>query len=161
MRIELRIKMPAGMTPNAAAAKRLVRFFMSRCARTGARARWSCVAVALTDDAGIAAANARLFGLNRPTDALSVPYAPMPGEAGAWRGEVFVNVQRAGQAGRGRMGPARELALYLAHACDHLSGASDRTRAGRRAMRRRELRWVAEAARKGLLRGLLPARHRA
>ncbi|MBQ3810327.1 MAG: hypothetical protein II839_05855, partial [Kiritimatiellae bacterium] len=36
-----------------------------------------------------------------------------------------------------------ELALYLAHGFDHLAGSDDATAAGYRAMRRRELRWLA------------------
>jgi ssRNA-specific RNase YbeY (16S rRNA maturation enzyme) len=36
-----------------------------------------------------------------------------------------------------------ELALYIAHGFDHLSGADDDTPARRAAMRRTEMRWLA------------------
>jgi len=51
-------------------------------------------------------------------------------------------------------GPDRELALYLAHGCDHLAGADDATPRQRAAMRRRELRWLRAAAHADLLMGL-------
>ena len=37
-----------------------------------------------------------------------------------------------------------ELALYIAHGLDHLSGADDATYEGYRTMRRRELRWLSD-----------------
>ena len=46
----------------------------------------------------------------------------------------------------------RELALYLAHGCDHLTGADDATPAGRARMRRRELGWLRELALTRLIR---------
>ena len=49
-------------------------------------------------------------------------------------------------------GPDYELALYLAHGVDHLTGADDHEDDGFRRMRARELRWVAAADREDLLR---------
>jgi ssRNA-specific RNase YbeY (16S rRNA maturation enzyme) len=40
-------------------------------------------------------------------------------------------------------GADAELALYIAHGFDHLSGADDNTPARRAAMRRTEMRWLA------------------
>ncbi len=89
------------------------------------------------------AVNEAVFGRRQSTDVVSVAYAPVPG-AGDWRGEVIVNAQRALQVGPRHGGVAHELALYLAHGLDHLSGADDGTAAERQRMRRRELRWLRE-----------------
>ena len=106
--------------------------------------RWSDISVVLTDDAGITKINRDFLRHNRATDVISFTYSPGPGEA-APSGELFVNVERAVQRGTKRWPAARELALYLAHGCDHVSGATDDTpRQGAR-MRRRELRWLREA----------------
>ena len=57
--------------------------------------------------------------------------------------ELVINAERALAEGRRRAGgAARELALYLAHGMDHLAGRDDDTPARRRAMRRRETRWL-------------------
>ncbi|MBN1558429.1 MAG: rRNA maturation RNase YbeY [Lentisphaerae bacterium] len=96
--------------------------------------------------------NRRYLRCDAPTDVLSFRYPPLPGEAEEAGGELFVNVQRALE--RAPRAPSRELALYLAHACDHLAGHDDADDAARRRMRRRELRWLRElgAACEGLLR---------
>jgi ssRNA-specific RNase YbeY (16S rRNA maturation enzyme) len=111
--------------------------------------------------------NQRCFGLPGFTDVISLRYDALPGEEGPGNGEIVVNVQLAVEEGerrrrsksrQGRWGPLQELALYLAHGCDHLSGASDDDPAGRRRMRRRELRWLKEASDRGMLEGLLKDR---
>jgi ssRNA-specific RNase YbeY (16S rRNA maturation enzyme) len=71
---------------------------------------------------------------------------------------VFVNAERARAEGLRRGGVADELALYIAHGCDHLAGASDRTPAGRARMRRREQAWLAEARRLGYVDVVRPAK---
>jgi len=50
---------------------------------------------------------------------------------------------------------AHELALYLAHGIDHLTGATDDSPLARRRMRTREMNWVRSAERRGLLHDLL------
>jgi len=69
---------------------------------------------------------------------------PLPGDPVGMRGELLVHVERAWQVGSRRRGwsASRELALYIAHGCDHLNDAEDATPAGRQRMRRRELRWL-------------------
>ncbi len=89
------------------------------------------LSLVLLDDAGITALNREYFGKNRPTDVISFAYAPD-------EGEVFVNVERARRARR----PSWELALYVAHGCDHFSGADDHTPAQRARMLNRERRWL-------------------
>jgi len=109
----------------------------------------------LTDDAGIAPLNQQYFGKSSPTDVISILYAPMPGEDDSVRGEIHVNVLRAQVLGDDSGAASRELALYIAHGIDHLTGASDRTAAQRRQMLQRELGWLREAGKLGLLDGLL------
>ena len=93
------------------------------------------------------------FGVRVQTDVVSQSYAAVPG-VGAATAELILNAERARAEGRARAGgPARELALYLAHGLDHLAGADDDTPARRRAMRRRETAWLdaAPAAIRGIL----------
>jgi rRNA maturation RNase YbeY len=120
--------------------------------------------VLLTDDAGIVTANRAVFGRDYVTDVISLAYPPLPGESGG-AGELIINVELAGREGARRAGgQEHELALYLAHGCDHLAGADDATPRQRAAMRRRELRWLRAATRAKLLKGLTRAlgttRHR-
>lgn len=106
--------------------------------------------VVVTDDAGMAPLNGHYFGRFAPTDVISFAYPPSP-ERRAFFGELIVNVERAAACAPDL---ARELALYLAHGCDHLAGASDRTPAQRRRMLRRERTWLRQAERDNLLTGL-------
>ncbi len=103
-----------------------------------------------------------VFDRHGPTDVITMRYAPMPGLDTETCGELIVNIERAVDEGRKRVPrgwtPAHELALYIAHGLDHLTGADDTDSAGRRRMRARELRWVRGAERAGLLRGLLHVR---
>jgi rRNA maturation RNase YbeY len=122
---------------------------------------WSEVTVILADDAGIADVNRRVFGRDNPTDVISLRYPPVAAGDHGVTCEVIVNVQRAWDEGMRRRsrprtwGPNQEFALYIAHGCDHLSGADDAGMSERRRMRRRELRWVREAEHGGLVGGLV------
>jgi len=117
-------------------------------------APWASLEIILTDDAGIVAANRAVFGRDYVTDVISLAYPPLPGEQGG-AGELIIDVAQAVREGARRAGgPDRELALYLAHGCDHLAGADDATPRQRAAMRRRELRWLRAAAHADLLMGL-------
>lgn len=131
---------------------------MWRACRRGRPRDWAQVTVFLLDDASIAAVNRRVFAKDGPTDVITLAYRPIPGGLAGHTGELFLNVQRALTEGRARPGgPALELALYLAHGCDHLTGGLDDTPAGRAAMRRRERRWLGSLARAGALNGKLLA----
>ena len=104
---------------------------------------WQEVVVILTDDAGMEPLNIRVMRHTGSTDVITQRYEPLPGEPEGVRGELLVNVERAWQVGRRRgWSSSRELALYIAHGCDHLNEAEDATPAGRRSMRQRELRWL-------------------
>ena len=135
----------------------LAAFMMDRARRLDPSLQWGDVSVCLTGDDDIAALNLAHLGRQEITDVLSFAYAPMPGETPPrMSGEVIVNAELAGRAAP-HWGAARELALYLAHGCDHLMGEDDADDAGRRRMRRRELRWVREAKASGLLARLIDA----
>lgn len=136
---------------------------MERVKRLNPSLEWSDLSVILVDDAGIAAIHRRVFGGKEATDVISLLYHPAPHEGGGCSAEVVVNVQRARKEGlrRSRRGgvwnACRELALYLAHGCDHLSGADDADNAQRTRMRRRELRWIKEEALAGAVDRLIDA----
>jgi rRNA maturation RNase YbeY len=116
---------------------------MERTARLEPERIWEALSVALLDDAGITRVNALHLDKARSTDVISYAYPPMmPAEN--WSGEVLVNAEMAQREGAARGDVAGELALYLAHGCDHLSGADDHDERDRRRMRRRELRWLRE-----------------
>ncbi len=104
----------------------------------------------VVDDAGMRAMHRACFGREAATDTIALAYPPFPPGASDWRGEIAVNAERAARAWRYRGSPGRELALYLAHGCDHLDGADDATPADRARMRRRENRWLRGAEERAL-----------
>jgi rRNA maturation RNase YbeY len=82
------------------------------------------------------------------TDVVTFPLPPVDCRDGLWTGDIYINVEQAVELTSQAIPPwpaaSRELALYLAHACDHLAGETDHTTAERKRMRRRELRWLKE-----------------
>ena len=112
------------------------------------------VDVLLVGDRESAAVHLAANGAAGPTDAITLFYAATPAEPA--RAELVLCPPVAARAAAAR-DPATllpderalpwsadmELALYLAHGFDHLAGSDDATAAGYRAMRRRELRWLA------------------
>ena len=111
---------------------------------------WGEISIVLVDDKGSREVNAAHLGHDYPTDVISFNYDHVPGVSGTGLcGEIVVNVQQAIRTGARWQGTAYELALYLAHGCDHLAGEDDATPAQRRRMRRRELRWLAMARKSG------------
>ncbi|MCU0857522.1 MAG: rRNA maturation RNase YbeY [Pontiellaceae bacterium] len=103
---------------------------------------WQEVTLLLTDDKGITQYNRRFFGKDYPADVISFRSEPVPGEEGV-TGDLIVNVECAVREGPRHDGIDAELALYIAHGFDHLSGAEDNTPARRAAMHRTEARWLA------------------
>jgi probable rRNA maturation factor len=114
----------------------------------------SVVSLVLTDDAYIRNINRAHLGHDCPTDVIAFSFLPLPTES-APRGEIFVNAEMAARVGKRFCGKDRELALYIAHGCDHLSGEEDSTPQLRRRMRQRELRWLRDAGGTGLIKGLI------
>ncbi len=125
------------------ALRRLGQAILQCAARRAPAWDWRSIDVLLVDNAGIAPINAAAVGHEGPTDVITLPYEAIPGEPSGATAEIVLNVERAWQqGGAAAHGADRELALYLAHACDHLRGHDDATPAGRRSMRRREWRWL-------------------
>ncbi len=109
----------------------------------------------LVDDEGITQTNREYFGKNRPTDVISFRYDPVPGEADESSGDLLVNIDRAVLEGTARGNADHEIALYIAHGFDHLSGAEDDTPEKRKKMRATETAWLRKAAKEGLISGLI------
>lgn len=107
--------------------------------------QWSEVCVVIVDDEGITQTNREYFQKNRPTDVISFRYDPVPGESEAFSGDLLVNIERAVAAGPDHNGADYELALYIAHGFDHLTGADDATDAQRKKMRSTETAWLKAA----------------
>ena len=106
------------------------------------------VSVVLVDNKESLRINQAHLGHGYATDVISFNFDPIPGEPESGMcGEIVVNVEQACRLGKRYGGPDHELALYIAHGCDHLSGEDDNTPARRQRMRRRELRWVNEGLR--------------
>jgi rRNA maturation RNase YbeY len=122
---------------------------MERARRRNPRRKWAQVTVVLMDDAAMIEANRRCLGHAGSTDVITLAYRPVCA-GGGWRGDILINLRRALDIGPRWGGADRELALYLAHGCDHLSGADDRRPAGRARMRRREQHWLRRARAEGL-----------
>lgn len=134
--------------------RRLLTFLLGRALR-GSCCRWEDVVLVLMDDPGIQRVNRLHLGHDYTTDVITYAYTSVPGASLAClSGEIYVNLVMAQEVGSRFKGCDHELALYMAHGCDHLSGAEDGTPSLRRRMRRRELRWLAQASRLCLLDGL-------
>lgn len=138
--------------PNPGKLKAVIKFFINKAAAGNS---WKELALVLTDDAGIRKIKRQFFDVDGATDVISFSLLPQPVDGKRRTAEIVVNVERAGLEGGKRKGFGHELALYLAHGCDHLAGYNDRTIKGRKKMRRRELCWLKEAAQQRLLPGLL------
>ncbi len=141
--------------PDVKKIKAALDFFMNKAASgIGSAALADVVTLLLTDDAGIRPLKRQFFDLDCITDVISFSSRPQPDGGKRRTADLAVNVERACLEGKKRRGVEHEFALYLAHGCDHLAGHDDRTAGERRKMRRRELRWLNEAAELNLLRGL-------
>ena len=112
---------------------------------------WDEVSVLLVDDEGITRTNREYFAKNRPTDVISFRYDPVPGEKELLSADLLINVDRAMQEGPRQKGIDYELALYIAHGFNHLTGADDDTPERRKMMRATETAWLRAAAKEGLL----------
>lgn len=106
------------------------------------------------DHQGITQTNQEYFNKNRPTDVITFRYDPIPGEPNLLCGDLIINIERAFEEGTTRGHINYELALYLAHGFDHLSGAEDNTPEKQKAMRTTEIQWLEEAQQNNLLSNL-------
>lgn len=117
---------------------------------------WQEVTIHLLTDESIEPVNQAIMNHEGATDVITQRYDACPGEPEGLIGELFINVQRACTILRAKgWTKQQELALYLAHGFDHLTGADDATAQERAAMRRRERRWLVltQDCISGLLRG--------
>lgn len=123
---------------------RLTRFFMTKAAAMNPAKRWVECAVVLTGHEETTELNERVLNHEGTTDVITFAYPTVPGETPAgWRGEIIVNVEEARDVSTRRKAPLlREVALYIAHGCQHLGGADDATPRQRAAMSRRQNRWL-------------------
>lgn len=112
---------------------------------------WHELSLVYTNTHQLSKVHEDFLGHAKDTDVMSFVYPPQPPAQPGWHGEVLVNVERAVALGPRYEGAARELALYIAHGCQHLTGAEDHTPKLKQAMRRRERIWLARADKAGLL----------
>jgi rRNA maturation RNase YbeY len=119
------------------------------------RCDWTALTVVLVDDEGMIPVQRACFGKGETTDVISLAYEPAPPQDPGHTAELVLNVERA-WAERRRGSASGELALYLAHGCNHLAGGEDDTPARRSAMQQRERAWLQEARRRDLIGGLIP-----
>ena len=103
--------------------------------RINKAAVFQSIDINLTDDEQIRAVKQQAFGIDEVTDVIALNYNPVPGIDALPTAEIFINLHRARQRAS-HWSPSREFALYLAHGCDHLTGADDASPADYRRMRR-------------------------
>lgn len=110
---------------------------------------WQEVIIHLVHDAVSAEINDAILGHEGPTDVITQRYDPFPGEPLGLIGELYVNLDEAKRISETLKTTTfeEEVVLYIAHGCDHLTDADDATPEERRAMRRRDLRWMHAALR--------------
>lgn len=107
------------------------------------------ILLVLSDNSGIIKVNQAVFDKNIITDVITLSYPALPGQTSD-RAEIIVNIELAVEEGHIRSCASSELALYIAHGCDHLSGSEDNTPARRKRMLQREQQWVEKAKTLGL-----------
>ncbi len=127
---------------------------MEQAQRLNNQLSWGEVSIVLIDDEGITRISREYLNHGDRTDVISFTYPPLPGSS-LYSGEVLVNVQQAVREGISREGPQLELALYIAHGCHHLTGATDTTPALRRDMRRMEESWLRRAVAEGKIQKMI------
>ena len=108
---------------------------------------WQEVTIHLCHDNVSAEVNDAILGHEGPTDVITQRYEPFPGEPEGLIGELYVNLDEAARVAQRLTSTTfeREVVLYIAHGCDHLTDADDATPPERAAMRRRDLRWMKAA----------------
>lgn len=98
------------------------------------------VVIIFVDDAGSAPINEAAVGHKGPTDVITLFYEAIPGDEEGASAEIIINVECANK--QRPEAPMDEIAFYLAHAFNHLSGRDDDTPKKRTLMHRREHRWL-------------------
>jgi len=155
IRVELRLRRPRLDSAAVGVVAGFFATFSAPLARRRGVAEILSTDVILVGDRASAAAHRAANGAEGATDVITVSYAATPLEPA--RAELIVDPLVALRAAAARdpdtllpeeknlpWDADQELALYLAHGFDHLAGSDDASAAGYRAMRRRELRWLAD-----------------
>jgi rRNA maturation RNase YbeY len=130
--------------PDITRIKELVKKLLQIANKLNPDTKWEEISIVLVDNDYIKTLNMHFFGRNEITDVISLRFDPVPGDK-YLTGEIFINVQQAlnySLKRRFRWNASKELALYLAHGCDHLMDSTDHDEAGYKRMRRRELGWL-------------------
>lgn len=143
---------------NISNIKKLVRQLMVMAMDLAPGTKWGEISIVVVDDDCIRDLKTQLFDLREITDVISLRYDPVPGDSKLLAGEIFVNIQRAVLSSRKMPSgwtASKELALYLAHGCDHLMNSTDYDRKGYQRMRRRELKWLKDRNIKALSKDLI------
>lgn len=139
--------------------EKLLRLLMDRARKLSPEIEWGTISVVLTDNSETTRLNILHLSRTETTDVISFRYLPVPGETHSLDGELIINVERAVEmaqkTGKEGWDASRELALYMAHGCDHLMDETDYDAAGRRRMRRRELEWLHQLEDSGIIKGLV------
>ena len=154
MRIEISNKQNNNPV-NRKSIKKLAQYLMDRINRFERGKGCSCLSILLTDDTGIQPLNRIYLDKTGITDVISLRYSSIPGETGLFSADLIVNIEQAINNSTSRWSASKELALYIAHGCDHLMGETDSSETGRRRMRRRELGWLKEAAKLNMISDLI------
>jgi rRNA maturation RNase YbeY len=141
---------------NSNRAKALTAWLIKQTRKLDKSTSWGEINVILLDDKQITEINQQVFSRTKATDVIALRYNPLPGIDDCSTAELFINVQRTNLATtRNGWNPSKELALYIAHGCDHLAGACDDSLEEYNRMRRRELRWLRMATKLGMTDSLI------
>ncbi len=121
---------------------RKITALLMTCAAKRSATSWDEISLVITDDNGIRPVNKAYMSHDTATDVVSIAFAPTFPHSPLC-GEIIVNARRAAEVAHyAHWTPSQELALYIAHGCDHLSGEDDTTPEEQKRMHRRELRWL-------------------
>ena len=116
---------------------------------------WDEITIILTDHKNMINLNNKYFNKENTTDVISFTYDPIPGEQQLLCGDIIVNLDMVIEEGKRRSNVNYELAFYIAHGFDHLSGNNDNTPLKRKKMHAREKKWIEQAAKYDLLDDLI------
>lgn len=122
----------------------LASFFMEKASAMNTRKSWVECSIVIVGEKEMIRINKQVLNHAGTTDVITLAYPTSPGEQpSGWRGELIVNIDEAQNMARQLGHPLlNELALYIAHGCQHLGGADDATPRERAAMSRRQLQWL-------------------
>lgn len=116
---------------------------------------WDEITIILTDHENMISLNSKYFKKKTTTDVISFTYNPIPGEKQLLGGDIVINLDMVMEEGKKRNNINFELAFYIAHGFDHLSGYDDNTPIKRKKMHDREKKWIEQADQHNLLDNLI------